>query len=194
VSSFDRSKTTEETTIITNQSHVALIGVIGTILAEPNRRALCDGKCTSLPRILIIEDDSSVAAVLQQTLENEGFDAVCESDAENGMRTFASSGFDLAIVDIFMPGINGIEVITQLRNRAPAVPLIAMSGFWYRGSADPGLDFLGMAAQAGAKVCLRKPFTPRQLLAAVCESLERPLPFITAPDPGTEGKDNHDGA
>lgn len=125
-----------------------------------------------MTRVLVIEDDPSVGAAIQMMLDREGCSTVHAPDADMGVKAFESSSFDLVIVDIFMPGMSGLETITELRNRAPAVPILAMSGFRFRGSMDPGLDFLGMAAEAGATDCLRKPFTPEQLTAAVRASLE----------------------
>jgi DNA-binding response OmpR family regulator len=123
-------------------------------------------------RVLVIEDDPSVGAAIQIMLDREGCDTVHAPDADMGIKAFEASSFDLVIVDIFMPGANGLETIAEFRIRAPAVPILAMSGFRFRGSMDPGLDFLGMAAEAGATGCLRKPFTPEQLTAAVRASLE----------------------
>jgi DNA-binding response OmpR family regulator len=125
-------------------------------------------------RILVVEDDPSVGAAMRIMLDREGYDTVVAPDADTGIRAFESLPFDLAIVDIFMPGMSGLATIAGFRRRAPAVPLLAMSGFIFRDSVDPGLDFLGMAAQAGAAVCLRKPFTPRELMTAVRASLDPP--------------------
>jgi DNA-binding response OmpR family regulator len=125
-----------------------------------------------MTRVLVIEDDPSVGAAIQMMLDREGCDTVHTPDADMGIKAFESSSFDLVIVDIFLPGANGLEIIAEFRNRAPAVPILAMSGFRFRGSMDPGLDFLGMAAGAGATGCLRKPFTPEQLTAAIRASLE----------------------
>jgi DNA-binding response OmpR family regulator len=122
-------------------------------------------------RILVIEDDPSVGAAIQMMLDREGCDTVHALDADTGMQAFKSADFDLAIVDIFMPGANGLEIIAEFRNRSPDVPILAMSGFRFRGSMDSGLDFLGMATDAGANVCLRKPFTVEQLTAAVHASV-----------------------
>jgi DNA-binding response OmpR family regulator len=118
-------------------------------------------------RILVIDDDASVGAAIQMILGREGYDTVHAPDADVGIKAFESSSFDLVIVDLFMPETNGLEIITEFRRRAPTLPILAVSGFRFRDSMDPGLDFLGMAASAGATICLRKPFSPRQLMAAV---------------------------
>jgi DNA-binding response OmpR family regulator len=129
-----------------------------------------------MTRVLVVEDDPSVGAAIRMILNREGCDTVHALDAAEGMRAFESSSFDLAIVDIFMPGINGLKTIAGFRQRAPAIPILAISGFRFRDSMGPGMDFLAMAVEAGAAVCLRKPFAPRQLMAAVYASLDPALP------------------
>jgi DNA-binding response OmpR family regulator len=118
-------------------------------------------------RVLIIDDDASVGAAIQMILVREGWDTVHAPDADAGIRAFESSRFDLVVVDLFMPGMDGLEIITELRRRAPTLSILAMSGFRFRDSIDPGLDFLGLAGNVGATICLRKPFTPHQLVAAI---------------------------
>lgn len=125
-----------------------------------------------MKRILVVEDDPAVGAAIQFMLDREGCDTMHVPDADVGMRVFESSRFDLAIVDIFMPGTNGLRTIAAFRRLAPAVPIVAMSGFRFRGSMNRDLDFLGMATAAGAAACLRKPFAPRQLMMAVYASLD----------------------
>jgi DNA-binding response OmpR family regulator len=144
-------------------------------------------------RVLIIEDDTSVGAAIQLMLDREGFDTVHAPDADEGLQAFDSSSFDLVIVDIFMPGMNGLKTIAEFQNRAPAVPVLAISGFRFRDSMDPGLDFLGMAAEVGATVCLRKPFTSEQLMTAVRASLERSLSGIRSVKTELRDKESHDG-
>ncbi len=132
-----------------------------------------------MKRILVVEDDPSVGAAIVMTLEREGCDTVHVPDASVGMKAFKSSRFDLAIVDIFLPDASGLETIAEFRRRVPAMPILAISGFIFRESMDPVLDYLALAAKAGAAVCLRKPFGSRQLIAAVHSSLAAPLPTIT---------------
>jgi DNA-binding response OmpR family regulator len=133
-----------------------------------------------MTRVLIVEDDLSVGAAIQMILDREGYDTVLVPDADAGMRAIESLHFDLAIVDIFMPGTNGLATIVEFRLRIPTVPILAMSGFRFRVSMDPDLDFLRMAAKAGAAACLRKPFAPRELMTAVCASLKPSLPVFAS--------------
>jgi DNA-binding response OmpR family regulator len=130
-----------------------------------------------MTRVLVVEDDPSVGAAIQMMLAREGCQTVYAPDFETGLKALEESRFDLAIVDIFLPGTNGLVTIAEFRERTPKMRILAMSGFRFRDSMKPGLDFLSMAAEAGATVCLRKPFAPRQLIAAVHASLaETALP------------------
>jgi CheY-like chemotaxis protein len=78
---------------------------------------------------------------------------------------------DLTIVDIFMPHMRGFESIRIFHERAPTVPLVAMSGYAFANLDSPAPDFLRMALELGAARCLRKPFSPNALLAVVNECL-----------------------
>jgi DNA-binding response OmpR family regulator len=120
-----------------------------------------------MTRVLVIDNDRSVGAAIQTMLSRRGCDTVIATDAHAGIDAFDSSRFDVVIVDIFIPGMNGLETITEFRQRAPTVPIVAMSGFRFRDSMGPGLDFLAMAGKLGAAFCLRKPFSPQQLMAAI---------------------------
>jgi CheY-like chemotaxis protein len=71
------------------------------------------------------------------------------------------------IVDIFMPHMHGFESIRLFHQRAPTIPLIAISGYVFAEQRTPAPDFLRMALELGATRCLRKPFTPTALLAVI---------------------------
>jgi DNA-binding response OmpR family regulator len=131
-----------------------------------------------MTNVLVIEDDASVGAAIQLMLDQEGYATVHAPDADAGMRAFEASSFDLVVVDIFMPGKNGLETIAKLRNRPTAVPILAMSGFRFRNSTDRGLDFLDRANAAGATACLSKPFTREEMIAAVRASLESTISSV----------------
>jgi CheY-like chemotaxis protein len=121
-------------------------------------------------RILVIDDDACVSTAIQAILARRRCETVLASRAHAGIHAFQTSGFDLVMVDLFMPGMNGLDTIARIRSRS-AVPIIAMSGFRLRNSLDSDQDFLGMAMLRGATISLRKPFSPPQLVAAIDRSL-----------------------
>jgi DNA-binding response OmpR family regulator len=136
---------------------------------------LCTLAARVMARVLIIDDDLSVGAAIRLTLTRHGAHAEHTLTANSGLQAFRSSDFDLVIVDLFMPEKNGLEIIGKLRELAPKVSILAISGFRFRNSMDPGLDFLGMAEKVGAAAVLPKPFTPRQLTATIEAILKEPL-------------------
>jgi CheY-like chemotaxis protein len=123
----------------------------------------------TMTRILVIDDDACVSTAIQAILARHRCETVLASRAHAGIHAFQGSGFDVVIVDLFMPGMNGLDTIKQIRSGS-AVPIIAMSGFRLRNSLDSNQDFLGMAMLRGATTCLRKPFSPPQLVAAIDRS------------------------
>ena len=88
-----------------------------------------------------------------------------------GLRALEDTKFDLMIVDIFMPHMRGFESIRIFHERAPTIPLVAMSGYAFANLDSPAPDFLRMALELGATRCLRKPFTPLALLTVINECL-----------------------
>jgi CheY-like chemotaxis protein len=133
-----------------------------------SEQAPCLAKTTT--RILVIDDDACVSTAIQAILSRHQCETVLASRAHAGIHTFHASEFDVVMVDLFMPGMNGLDTISRIRG-ASAVPIIAMSGFRLRNSLDPDRDFLSMAMLRGATICLRKPFSPPQLVATIDRSL-----------------------
>jgi CheY-like chemotaxis protein len=121
-------------------------------------------------RILVIDDDANVSRAIQAILAGFQYDTVLASRAHAGIHAFQASQFDVVMVDLFMPGMNGLDTITRIRSES-AVSIIAMSGFRLRNSLDADRDFLSMAILRGATCCLRKPFSPPQLAAAIGRGL-----------------------
>jgi CheY-like chemotaxis protein len=126
---------------------------------------------TVTKRVLVIDDDPCVGAAIQTILARQGYETVLALRAHAGINAFELSGFDAVLVDLFMPGMNGLDTISRIRNLAPQVPIIAMSGFRFQNSIGPGHDFFAMAVQSGATSSVRKPFTTWQLMAAFNEGL-----------------------
>jgi CheY-like chemotaxis protein len=128
------------------------------------------GLARTATQVLVIDDDACVSAAIQAILGHRRCKTVIASRAHAGIHALQTFGFDVVMVDLFMPGMNGLDTIMRIRSES-AVPIIAMSGFSLRNSLDTDQDFLGMAMLRGATVSLRKPFSPVQLVAAISRSL-----------------------
>jgi CheY-like chemotaxis protein len=117
--------------------------------------------------ILVIDDDLAVRNTVHALLQRRGIAVLVADNGVDGIRHLESFAIDLAIVDIFMPDMDGLEVIRAFSRHTPPVPIIAMSGALPgdRYAAPP--DFLDMAGRLGAARCLRKPFSSDQLMIAI---------------------------
>ncbi len=123
-----------------------------------------------MAQILVIDDDHAVRGAMQLLLQAEGFDVVVASDGPNGIVTAQANAPDLVIVDLFMPGMTGVDTIRAIRERIPRVPIIAVSGVLASSTAS-SVDSLSSAALTGADLTLHKPFRPHELLKAVRRSM-----------------------
>src|SRR3977135_3528026 len=117
-------------------------------------------------KILIVDDDHSVAAARQEVRKHKGYDSVIANSGANGLKAIGSSHFDLAIIDLMMPDMDGIGTIRAFHKCAPMLPIILMTGYAFSAFRGPTPDFFGMAAKLGASHCLHKPIQPRKLLDA----------------------------
>jgi CheY-like chemotaxis protein len=124
-----------------------------------------------MPHILVVDDDPMVCIAIEVYLERHNFQVTIADGGEAGLRALEGGKFDLMIVDIFMPHMRGFESIRIFHERAPTVPLIAMSGYAFANLNSPAPDFLRMTLELGASRCLRKPFTPVALLNVINECL-----------------------
>ena len=137
-----------------------------------------------MTRILIVDDDPMVCTAIEIYLERQGLEVTIADGGEAGLRALEDSRFDLMLVDIFMPHMRGFESIRVFHERAPTIPLVAMSGYAFANLDSPAPDFLRMALELGAARCLRKPFTPGALMTIVNECLaEARLRFSGAAQP-----------
>ena len=122
-------------------------------------------------RILVVDDDPMVCLAIEACLKREGYEVIVAGGREAGLAALEASTFDLMLIDIFMPRMRGFEPIRLFHERAPAIPLIAISGYSFAALEVPASDFHRMAFEFGATRCLRKPFTLKALLADVSECL-----------------------
>ncbi|QDM20308.1 response regulator [Tardiphaga sp. vice154] len=137
-------------------------------------------------RALLLDDDASVCAALQAILATQGIEVVTASRAHAGLHALKQSSFDIAIVDIFIPGMGGLDAIQMIRQLLPSIPIVAMTGFRLRPSRNPSMDFLQLAIQRGATYGILKPFSPNQLSHAIRESLAGHSPVQPTPAPEAE--------
>ena len=125
-----------------------------------------------MARILVMDDDELLRGALRVVLEAAGYVVMEAADGDAGLRLQREQGADLALVDIFMPERDGLEVIRALRAEIPQPKIVAMSG----GGQTGQIDVLSAAAAFGASRTLLKPFPPRELLKAIRELLGERAP------------------
>lgn len=119
-------------------------------------------------RILIIDDDAQVLAMLRETLEREGYEVVTAPDGQKGLRLYRKNPTDLSIIDLIMPEKEGLETIIELRRDFPDARIIAISG----GMQDVPGTSLSTAKILGAQYTFEKPVSQPELLNAIRELLK----------------------
>jgi CheY-like chemotaxis protein len=124
-----------------------------------------------MPSILIIDDDKLVREATQILLRAKGYDVAIAQDGQAGIKAVRAGQFDLAIVDLFMPDMDGLNVIKAIRESNPMLPMIAASGFMFGDTCPQMPGFEPMAIEAGAVATLYKPFRPNDVLQAVEKAL-----------------------
>jgi DNA-binding response OmpR family regulator len=113
-----------------------------------------------MPRVLVIDDQKDVRAMVAIVLRVNHYDVVEAESGAAGLKAFGENAFDAAIVDIFLADTSGVDVMAAIRERFPAFPIVAVSGM-------TALDFVGEAPGLANVVCLQKPFRPNDLLGAL---------------------------
>src|SRR5262249_2606112 len=132
------------------------------------------------PKTGVADHAPAVQTTIRLVLERAGHRVTIAGDGRQALTLFEADQFELLLLDLFMPGMDGLEAMRHIRSRRPAIPVIVISG---RSAAPDGQgepNFLRMATQLGAVASLRKPFRPAVLLEAVDACLR---------DGGTENPD-----
>jgi two-component system chemotaxis response regulator CheY len=117
-------------------------------------------------RVLLIDDDPACRRAARMMLERSGFEVAEAADGADGLKAFRQGGADVVLCDLFMPDVDGLEVIRRLREEAPAARVVAVSGGGNSGDAD----LLDVARLLGAAGTLHKPFRREELACAVREA------------------------
>jgi CheY-like chemotaxis protein len=114
-------------------------------------------------RILVIDDEPTALDLLRNILENEGYEVQVATNGQQGVELFHRQPCDLVITDMVMPVKDGLQTILELRNEAPDLPVIAISG----GGAISKERYLTVAGYLNNVITLAKPFVVEAIVAAV---------------------------
>lgn len=119
---------------------------------------------TDKTRVLVIDDDDLIRDTLLAILMKGGYEVEVASDGRELEGLLATFAPDVLITDIFMPHMDGIEVIRDVREQYSDIKIIAMSGLGHVENAQGKPMMLEMAKGLGAVASIRKPFRPQDLL------------------------------
>ena len=145
------------------------------------------GSGTAAPHVLVVDDDQRIRDLLKRFLSRNGYLVTVARDAAHASRLLDSLSFDLMIVDVMMPGEDGVAFTRRIRD-AITTPILLLTA---RGEADDRIT----GFEAGADDYLAKPFEPRELLlrtAAILRRAAPPAPPASAPKTLTLGETSYD--
>lgn len=120
------------------------------------------------PHLLVVDDDTRIRSLLSQYLTNSGYRVTMAANAQEARRKLQGIDFDLLILDVMMPGENGVELTRSLREQKN-VPILMLTALSETDSRIDGLE-------AGADDYLSKPFDPRELTLRINNILRRGTP------------------
>lgn len=118
-----------------------------------------------MPRVLLIDDDIELLELLRDYLQSDGFVVSCASDGYLGLKAVLEDAPDIVVLDVMMPGMNGMQVLAKVRALSP-VPVLMLSAQGDDADRIMGLEF-------GADDYVPKPCTPRELAARLRAILKR---------------------
>jgi DNA-binding response OmpR family regulator len=129
-----------------------------------------------MPRnVLVVEDDKDIARLLDLHLRDEGYSVTVASDGKTGLAQALSKPYDIVILDLILPGMDGLEVCRGIRNRKDYTPILMLT------AKSTDVDRI-VGLEMGADDYLTKPFNVRELLARV-KALFRRVDALRAKDP-----------
>ncbi len=115
---------------------------------------------------MLVEDDSTLSFIVQDALTREGFDVVCASNGDLGLKLFKESEADIIVADVMMPKMDGFEMVRLIRLTAPSVPVLFLT-------ARTALDDVVKGFDLGANDYIRKPFQILELVVRIKALLKR---------------------
>jgi CheY-like chemotaxis protein len=142
-------------------------------------------------KILVVDDDPAVQLTIRLVLERAGYSVDVAGDGRTGLAKFETGEFDLLCLDVFMPGMDGLETMRLIHQRRPRIPIIVISGRPVVPELGTEPDYLAMATKLGAVCSLPKPFKPATLLATVANCLEAAEQLATFPASDRDAASGH---
>ncbi len=134
----------------------------GTLAAPAN----ANSAGSDTPRILIIDDEAAIRESLETLLGLEGYTVDTAENGDQGLERIAEQPFDLVLLDLALPGRNGLEILTVIRDRQPNLPVIMITAF---GTVGNVVD----AIRGGAQNFVQKPWDNEKLLADIRAAIAR---------------------
>lgn len=119
-----------------------------------------EGELIRGPAVLVVEDDPELLQTWAEVFLSSGFDPTRAKDGLEALKQIGTDSVDLLVTDLFLPDVDGLELIQSVRRFAPALPIIAIAGDIL---GDPA-NYLRMARAMGADISIQKPFPARQLI------------------------------
>src|SRR6476661_10127330 len=117
-------------------------------------------------RILVIDDEAAIRESLRMTLEYEGYECVLAATGQEGLTLAEREAPDLVLLDVKMPGMDGLEVLDRLRGMNEALPVIVVSG---HGTISTAVE----ATKKGAFDFIEKPFASERVLVSLRNALDQ---------------------
>jgi DNA-binding response OmpR family regulator len=130
-----------------------------------------------VPRVLVVDDEATIRDIVRRYLTADGFDVAEAADGEEALRQFEDRRFDLVVLDVMMPGMDGLEVLRRLRATSGVFVVLLTA------KAEEVDKLVGLSV--GADDYLTKPFSPRELVARVRAVLRRQRDAATSPGDDT---------
>ncbi len=116
------------------------------------------------PRLLVVDDDPVICHAYWRIFSDQGFKVEESTDVREGLKRATEEDYAGVLLDIKMPGIDGIQFLEELRKHNPALPVLIMTGY-------PSLSTATASVELGASGYITKPFTPAKIRRSVQEML-----------------------